>query len=288
MVTHLKIELAATFLYIPSIALSRLAILSMYMQVFGSHKIFRRTVYGLAGFFVGYTILIFFLTWRICMPFNYAWNKSVKGGSCFDIDAVYAWATLPTIISDLVILLMPFPMIWSLQLSRKQKMGLTFTFMTGSIGMIAALVKLIHVSKIPFTVDTSYRGSIVFCLDIAETGSYLIAACLPSLRPLWNVVLNSKHLNTLLLQYPTKRGSPTGSDDKSTTLQSIGGRSRVLHPEPAHLSEEMQPMFRDGDGTKIDSLSKRPTNTSRYMSTDSGLQNSGLAGPAVLKAVYYR
>lgn len=44
---------------------------------------------------------------------------------------------VPHIVTDLVLLVLPMPTVWSLQMSRARKIGLIITFLTASIGMVS-------------------------------------------------------------------------------------------------------------------------------------------------------
>jgi hypothetical protein len=68
-----------------------------------------------------------------CIPIEYLWDKSIQGGHCFDIVQFYRWGTLPNVVLDFLILLLPLPAVWRLHSSVGVKVGLTATFLTGSM-----------------------------------------------------------------------------------------------------------------------------------------------------------
>ncbi|EDO04437.1 hypothetical protein SS1G_06920 [Sclerotinia sclerotiorum 1980 UF-70] len=71
-----------------------------------------------------------------CAPLAYLWNKSGHpGGHCFDTGAFWRYGSLPNLITDLAMLVLPLPCIWRLKLSQKDKVGLLFTFITGSMNL---------------------------------------------------------------------------------------------------------------------------------------------------------
>lgn len=66
----------------------------------------------------------------MCRPFEKNWNPRLNG-SCGDrIPAYIAIASLD-IIGDFLIMTLPMPMIWKLQSSTANKVGLTFVFALG-------------------------------------------------------------------------------------------------------------------------------------------------------------
>lgn len=51
----------------------------------------------------------------------------------FSKEAFVRWSTLPNILTDVIMLILPLPSIWNLQLRTPLKIGLTITFLTGSL-----------------------------------------------------------------------------------------------------------------------------------------------------------
>lgn len=64
-------------------------------------------------------------------PIASSWDLSVKSTSCINIHAVYYVNNSLNIVSDIAILVLPIPMIWQLQLPKRQRVGILAIFMTG-------------------------------------------------------------------------------------------------------------------------------------------------------------
>ncbi len=132
LVAWLKLIFAEEFLYLLSALLPKLAILCLYLRIFTQRR-YRNATYGIA--------IVMFLNWLtgclmgllICKPVAYSWDKTIPGGYCGDIMAAYRWASLPNLITDVAMLLLPMPVIWNLHTGLSQKIGLTLTFITGSM-----------------------------------------------------------------------------------------------------------------------------------------------------------
>lgn len=80
----------------------------------------------------GYNISIFFAIIFGCQPFNKHWDVRVTEGSCVDRPAIYICTAVLGIASDLLLLVMPMPMIMRLQMPPRQKAGLVLLFGIGS------------------------------------------------------------------------------------------------------------------------------------------------------------
>lgn len=83
--------------------------------------------------FIYYTIYVFLaIFW--CNPVKKGWSTQVYPeieGSCLDLSAAYMVGAVINTVSDISIVLLPQPLIWSLQLSSKRKIGLCAIFLIG-------------------------------------------------------------------------------------------------------------------------------------------------------------
>ena len=62
-----------------------------------------------------------------------AWDVDMVGGSCIDIVSVYKATAFFGIFTDLVLLVLPFPLVLNLQMKTPQKVGIIFVFVIGSV-----------------------------------------------------------------------------------------------------------------------------------------------------------
>lgn len=82
-------------------------------------------------FLVANAIAWFVPTVAVCRPISAYWNQEPE--KCIDYEVFGVWISLPRIVSDLAILIMPLPVLWNTQMKRAKKVGLTLTFLTGSM-----------------------------------------------------------------------------------------------------------------------------------------------------------
>jgi hypothetical protein len=68
----------------------------------------------------------------ICKPLAYQWDKEIEGGHCGNLIKAYQFIGIPNILSDVLIMLLPLPAIWKLQMDVSAKIGLFITFLFGS------------------------------------------------------------------------------------------------------------------------------------------------------------
>ncbi|KAM0794239.1 hypothetical protein BDR22DRAFT_776243, partial [Usnea florida] len=178
-----KFLIAAEWIYLAAAVLPKLAILSMYLRIFTARS-YRMSVYVLAAVLI-MTFLAGGLTGSLgCQPLAFFWNPTIPGGHCININAFFRWISLPNILTDIAMLVLPQPLIWTLQITRRQKIGLTVTFLTGSVGLIASIFRFMAFFQNNAITDGTFASVDLMSWTIIEPGIYLVAACLPPLRPL--------------------------------------------------------------------------------------------------------
>ena len=90
-------------------------------------RLFTLTVIGLVLLFCFGVLLATFLN---CRPFAKTWNPLLPG-SCGSLQANVLSTSIINFVIDLSIVLLPMPMVWSLQIARSRKYTLTFIFALG-------------------------------------------------------------------------------------------------------------------------------------------------------------
>lgn len=127
----IKAVLVVDFFYIWALVWSKLSLLLLYYRTFrfGYIKSAGITVGALIlGWAVASTVLLFL----ICVPLNRLWDPHVVGGHCADSTKFRLVNSVITIVTDLVIMCLPMPFIWSLHsLKRMEKVSLSAIFCLG-------------------------------------------------------------------------------------------------------------------------------------------------------------
>lgn len=120
------------FIYVPSVTFSKLSILALYLRIF-TIKTYRYAVYAIEAFLGLVWLTSFVLAFRECAPFQYSWDKTIPNGHCINLLIPFRLIGGLNLLSDILMLILPLPVIWRLHTSTNQKIGLTLTFLTGSV-----------------------------------------------------------------------------------------------------------------------------------------------------------
>ena len=127
-----KYLVAISVLYFGSVNIPKLAILVLYHRLFPNKKI-RLAVRITAAVLVCLTISTVTTGLASCRPFAANWNPKLPGAYCINKEAYFRYGSIPNILTDIVILVLPVKIVWKLNMSTRLKIGLTATFIVGSL-----------------------------------------------------------------------------------------------------------------------------------------------------------
>lgn len=112
--------------------LTKASILLLYLRIFGNVKWFRWLCTVLTAIVATYCAISVTVTIFQCTPVTRVYDKTVAG-RCIDNSKFWFANAGFSIATDLVILFMPLPMVYVLQLPRVQKAALMAVFTLGAL-----------------------------------------------------------------------------------------------------------------------------------------------------------
>ena len=125
------IDIGSPF-YILSLLGYKMAILLLYLRIYRINKPFRYATFATMFIIFGYLFSNFWTQLFGCHPFDKEFNKKLPGHCIDQIKSDYAYGSL-NFITDLILFVLPLPMIWKLQLDIREKIGISLIFMVGSL-----------------------------------------------------------------------------------------------------------------------------------------------------------
>ncbi|KAI9678330.1 MAG: hypothetical protein M1817_006276 [Caeruleum heppii] len=202
---YVKGTWALELAYFTTIFITKISILLLYRRIFTlRQRGFRIAFWAILVYSTVVWFISFFCALFQCMPVNYNWDRTIPG-YCLNVYLFTIVSSVMNILADVLILVMPLPLIWKLYASRANKIVLSFVFLLGSFVCIASIVRFPFLLNIPiddftFSNDGAARWSTV------EANIAIVSACLPSLRPLYG------HLTTRFGS--SARSKQTGSNER--------------------------------------------------------------------------
>ncbi|KAJ5089603.1 hypothetical protein N7532_008287 [Penicillium argentinense] len=176
----------ATLLYCPMALFVKIALLSILTRIFAPYRSKVWFIYILLGALCIYYSIALIIKIRICYPIPYYWlgEELEGGGTCLDQAAALIADSVISVVSDIIILVLPLPLTWSLQMSRNKKLRVIGLLGAGGFAVGFSLYRLVLVLKDGSSPDQSIVFMCVILSGNAEGGVGLICACLPVLNSL--------------------------------------------------------------------------------------------------------
>ncbi|KAF2829246.1 hypothetical protein CC86DRAFT_464898 [Ophiobolus disseminans] len=170
-------------------------------------------------FTIGSTFAIIFQ----CSPVRAGWDYTLRpptpGGNAKCIDPtvfknVGVFNSSINIATDLLFALIPIPMVWRLQINLQTRIGLAVILSLGLFASAVAIYKTPMQANFFKELDWSGKGAWYYIWQQVEMHVGIIAACLPTLKPLFANFFDSIRTFT--------KGRSTGSNAISAPFQSHG------------------------------------------------------------------
>ncbi|KAJ5939623.1 hypothetical protein N7466_002757 [Penicillium verhagenii] len=241
---YFKYLLVISTYYYTTVAIPKLAVLALYGRLWTVNP-YRTIILILAAVITLTAVVSGVMCLNMCQPFRLNWDTSVPG-HCLNKQALYLWASLPNILTDLVMLAMPIPIVYHLNVPMKVKLGLILTFATGLLGLVTSIMRFVIFSEGSAVKDGSWGSTDLMAWSVAEPDIYLISACLPTFRPILNKMfgraVTTQSSSRYAERYKNSGGSTANSKAHATVLESalygdevqlvsVIGKERDSNPE---------------------------------------------------------
>ena len=145
-------------IWITANTLIKASILHFYNTVFGINRAFRYTTYVVAAVVVSFGISTVLQEVLLCRPFAKNWNSHLPG-VCGSSSATILAEAIINMLIDIAIILMPMPLVWGLQMTRRRKIvftivvGLGLMYVCPSLSVRLMTVILTHAAAIKHLCD---------------------------------------------------------------------------------------------------------------------------------------
>ncbi|KAF2136377.1 uncharacterized protein K452DRAFT_280074 [Aplosporella prunicola CBS 121167] len=178
-----RILYAYVMIYATAVSCTKFSIVLFYRRIFSF-------TYGfwLGAFLaVSYWVVILVVINTGCRPFSYffeQYTNPTAEGTCIDLGLFYYANAIWAMLVDVVILLMPLPTIWSLQLPTQKRAAVTVIFLLGAFVVGASIARIVTLKHFLSAKDLTWEIGAVFIWSCVEPFVGIVSACLPTFAPL--------------------------------------------------------------------------------------------------------
>ncbi|KAF2168178.1 hypothetical protein M409DRAFT_21622 [Zasmidium cellare ATCC 36951] len=156
-----------------------LAVLLISLSV---ERWFKYAVYAVMAFIISYSIALGLALVFACTPLDKNWDITITVGSCVNKGQLYLATAGLNAATDVILLVLPIPMIIKLHVPIIQKVGLILMFGIGSLTLVTSLVRLSLLPPMVTATDTTWAISTPAIWICIEANLVIICGCLPILR----------------------------------------------------------------------------------------------------------
>ncbi|KAL7625749.1 hypothetical protein AAE478_004972 [Parahypoxylon ruwenzoriense] len=191
-----KLVYIVDIFWVTLVTLIKLSVLHFYLKIF-RQPVFVRIVYAVIGMCIAFWFGAFFATVLFCIPPQKQWLPETTEGYCGDENALYSACASTDLGIEVIVIALPMPVLWSLQLPRPKKIALTFVFGLGFVIISITAVRIKFMLELDYS-DSTFSISRMALLSAAVPLLGIINASLPVMVPAFRRVFNSSALSTVL------------------------------------------------------------------------------------------
>lgn len=131
---------AVQILYNPILALVKLSVLVFLHRLFSQIRGVKICIIALATLTTLHMVAVAGAIVFQCTPISFNWTPRLEGGTCVDQPALYVSTAAFTIVTDVLVLLLPAYIFWGLNIPRKTKIALLFVFLLGGLWVASRIL----------------------------------------------------------------------------------------------------------------------------------------------------
>ncbi|MCJ1286774.1 hypothetical protein MMC26_006120 [Xylographa opegraphella] len=215
-------------------------------------RIFPASVTPVAWRAVWYFVVAWVLLWLVgcgcatifqCLPVSFYWNQITgdTNGFCVNEYIFLAGNAALNIASDIMILVLPMPIVWRLHIKKSQKLAISSIFLLGGFVCLASVIRYTYLKQV-IPVDVTYSNQPAGIWSLVEMAIGLVCACLPVMRPLLQYLIPG-WVTTLADSFDKKSYSwrnspytPQRASAKTNPTSDSSSRPTLAEPESVRMS----------------------------------------------------
>ncbi|KAL6722083.1 hypothetical protein ACLMJK_001188 [Lecanora helva] len=181
-----------------AIGFTKLSVLLFYKRIFQGTLIdiaVWTNIAIVAAWTVGFFLSNVFQCWPIST--NWATPGEQTWGSCVDMSMMNLAQAYSDVFTDVLILAVPIPCVWSMTMPVKHKFAVSGIFLLGVLTVCSGIAKIVVYNRANYLMnngdaDIAYITTPTIYWPMIESAVGIVGACLPLLRPLFSRGSESK------------------------------------------------------------------------------------------------
>ncbi|KAF4625059.1 hypothetical protein G7Y89_g13109 [Cudoniella acicularis] len=245
-VSYIQIAAATQIVIAPTWWAAKSAILALYIRVFGTVRWLRFMCY----FWITFMALFYGSNIAIAIVYCIPREGEAWDGTSFQRCSTSAWAAVVigvfSVLTDIIIFVLPFPIILKLRLPSTKKIGLTIVFFTGFLLIVMSSISLILRVKIYRGNDPTWNGTRLGIITAAEIFGIAMVSCAPALSAFWFTILTKSSLWSSFQSsflFSSKKSQPSEASLRMNAQNQYYSTSNLKEPGYKVLDDEVSTNF---------------------------------------------
>ncbi|KAI9848471.1 MAG: hypothetical protein M1838_000515 [Thelocarpon superellum] len=176
-------DFVASIVYTISIWLAKLAVLLLYLRLFPKKET-RIAIFFMLFVITGQVVSVTIALFLGCTPFAKVYDVTITYGSCLDKNQISIVTSGLNVATDIILLVLPLPTVYKLNLPKKQKMALIGVFMLGALVCAISIIRLAELRGLLANPDFSWTILDASIWGIVEIDVSIVCSCLVVYQPL--------------------------------------------------------------------------------------------------------
>ncbi|KAJ5579055.1 hypothetical protein N7450_007922 [Penicillium hetheringtonii] len=186
-----------------------------------------------------------------CKDPRHLWNPKIPS-ECWPSDVFTNFSLFVGAYSgaqDFVLALLPWTIVWNLQMRKKEKLGVAFAMSLGIFAGAASVVKTTYLVALSAKADFTWELAPLLWWAAIEDGLAITAASIPALKPILIRVFpgSSSRENYDMISYPQRPSQhkifdnsqgETQTDIAHTSIRGRGSQTAILESQSARKKDE--------------------------------------------------
>ncbi|KAF5551672.1 integral membrane protein [Fusarium mexicanum] len=178
-----------------------------------------------------------FLNMFMCTPIPSFWDVTIKGTCILNKSSFYVGAA-GNILTDILIMVLPIPVLRSLKLGRRQKWILISVF---CLGIFTCFISLVRIKFLNIGTDITWHNVESASWSVSELCCGIICACVPTLRPLLSGHdRGSSHNQSSYARHENSRTNVTARQTGTSRSHEMHDLPRTLHSSES--KDQLRPL----------------------------------------------
>ncbi|PWY62242.1 integral membrane protein [Aspergillus eucalypticola CBS 122712] len=225
----------------PSAAFVKISIVVFLKRLLGTVRAYAIISNILIGFIACWAVTALLVNIFQCTPVQYYYDKDLKGHCMSGQRAFFQAMGAISLVEDVIVLCLPTPIVWRLQITFRQKIAVTLVFSLGGLVCIFSLMRLIEFRNFVTTdlASSSAKESVWTCLELDVA---IICGCLPLMKPLIQGFLGKVRSGVSKARSHPSSGTklyfPNGTTQNNDGFRQINDHLSSMASKNAHIAAD--------------------------------------------------